>query len=195
MPVVKLSADFVRNVVCPEGKKKENYYDSIITGFIIEVRSTGGKTYALRYKDQHGKQIQHKIGDAKSITFDKARNAAKVLRSQVVLGDSPAEERKSKKAVPTLAEFCDERYLPFAKSYKRSWKSDDSLLRNHLLPPLGTYRMNEITQSMVADLHHSMRTQGYASGMANRVLVLLKYIFNLAIKWETPDIKVNPLLM
>lgn len=192
MPVVKLSAEFVRNAVCTEGKKKDNYYDSTITGFIVEVRSTGGKTYALRYKDQHGRQIQHKIGDAKSITFDKARNAAKVLRSQVVLGDSPAEQRKSKKDVPTLAEFCSERYIPFIKGYKRSWKNDDSLLRNHLLPPLGTYRMNEITQIMVADLHHGMRANGFASGMANRVLVLLKYIFNLAIKWEVPDVKVNP---
>jgi len=29
-------------------------------------------------------------------------------------------------------------------------------------------------------------------GMANRVLVLLKYRFNLAIKWEIPGVKVNP---
>ncbi|MBV5330823.1 MAG: DUF4102 domain-containing protein, partial [Chlorobium sp.] len=70
MPIVTLSAEFVRNVVCPDGKAKENFYDINVTGFILEMRKTGGKTYALRYKDEHGRQIQHKIGDAKSISFD-----------------------------------------------------------------------------------------------------------------------------
>lgn len=192
MPVVKLSTDFVRSVICPEGKAKENYYDSSITGFIVEVRSTGGKTYALRYKDQHGRQIQHKIGDAKDVTFDKARNAAKVLRSQVVLGDSPAEQRKITKAVPTLAEFCSERFLPFIKGYKRSYDNDDSFLRHHVLPKFGSCSMNEIKQQAIIEQHQGMKTQGYSRGMANKVVILLKYIFNLAIKWETPGITANP---
>ena len=67
MPVVNLTAAFVRDAVCAEGKAKENFYDSAITGFILEVRKTGGKTYALRYTDPHGRQCQHKIGDSKSI--------------------------------------------------------------------------------------------------------------------------------
>ena len=37
-----------------------------------------------------------------------------------------------------------------------------------------------------------MKTKGYALAMANRGLVLLKYMFNLAIKWEIPGVKVNP---
>jgi hypothetical protein len=51
MPVVTLSAEFVRNAVCPEGKSKENYYDTGISGWILECRASGSKTYALRYKD------------------------------------------------------------------------------------------------------------------------------------------------
>jgi len=192
MPVITLSAEFVRNAVCPDGKSKENFYDTAITGFILEVRSSGGKTYALRYKDDHGRQIQHKIGDAKSITFDKAKNAAKVLRSKVVLGDSPAEERRVKKSIPTLAEFVADRYLPFIKSYKRSWTSDDSYLRNHLLPRFGTHRLDAITQQAVIEFYNAMKVNGFALGMANKGVVLLKYMFNLAIKWEIPGVKVNP---
>ena len=75
MPKVNLDASFVRTVASPDGRKID-YYDNAITGFILEVRSTGGKTYHLRYRDSHGKQCQHKIGDAKSITFEKARTAA-----------------------------------------------------------------------------------------------------------------------
>ena len=120
MPVVTLSAEFVRNAVCPEGKSKVDYYDTAITGLILEVRSTGGKTFSLRYRDPHGKQCQHKIGDAASISFDKARQAATVLRSRVVLGESPSEERKTKRLIPTLAEFAESRCMPFVVGYKRS---------------------------------------------------------------------------
>ena len=70
MPNVNLDTQFVRHAVCLEGRSKTDYYDNAITGFILEVRATGGMTYGLRYRDVYGKQRQHKIGDAKSITFD-----------------------------------------------------------------------------------------------------------------------------
>ena len=37
MPIVTLSAEFVRNAVCPEGRGKVDYYDTAITGLILEV--------------------------------------------------------------------------------------------------------------------------------------------------------------
>jgi hypothetical protein len=89
MPNVSLDAAFVRTAVCPPGKTKIDYYDTSVTGFIVEIRPTGGKTYHLRYRDRHGKLRQHKIGDAKSLTFDKARQAAQKLRARVVLGEDP----------------------------------------------------------------------------------------------------------
>jgi len=192
MPVVSLSAEFVRNAVCPEGKAKENYYDTAITGFILEVRKTGGKTYALRYKDSHGRQCQHKIGDSKSISFDKAKNAAQIIRSRVVLGEDPSAEKRTKRMVPTIAEFCRDRYMPFVRVDKRSWKSDDSYLRCHVLPRFGTYHLDKINQQAVIEWHHSMKAHGFAMGTANRGLVLLKYIFNLALKWQIPGVQSNP---
>ena len=48
------------------------------------------------------------------------------------------------RAVPTFADFMAERYMPFVKGYKRSWMSDDSYLRNHLLPALGKMRISLI---------------------------------------------------
>ena len=43
MPIVNLSANFVSKAVCPEGNKKINYYHKDIRGFLLEVRSSGGK--------------------------------------------------------------------------------------------------------------------------------------------------------
>lgn len=192
MPIVSLSAEFCKNAVCPEGKSKENYYDTAITGFILEARATGGKTYALRYKDSHGRQCQHKIGDFKSISYDKAKNAAQIIRSRVVLGEDPAAEKRTQRMVPTLEEFARERYMPFVKGYKRSWARDDSSLRCHILPQFGKCHLDKINQQAIIEFHHGMLANDYAMGYANLMLVLLKYMFNLALKWEIPGVKSNP---
>lgn len=194
MPIESLDAAFVRKATCPEGKSKVDYYDSSIVGFILEVRASGGKTFHLRYRDKHGKQRQHKIGDSKSISFDKARQAAQTLRSRVVLGDSPVEERKIKRAVPTLSEFFRDRYMPFIKGYKRSWSSDESYYRSHLSSRFGSYHLDQISLQEVIEHHHAMRAAGYAEATCNRALVLLRYMYNLAGKWGVPGSERNPTL-
>ena len=192
MPIVPLSSEFCKNARCPEGKTKENYYDTVTTGFILETRVSGGKTYALRYKDQYGKQCQIKIGDSKSISFDEARNAAQMIRSKVVLGQDPSSEKKIKKIVPTLADFCRDRYLPYIKGFKRSPGTDESYLRCHVLPRFGKLTMDKITQHDVIEFYHGIKAKGYAMGTANQALFLLRSILNLAIKWQVPGIEVNP---
>ena len=109
MPTATLSTQLVNSAVCPEGRSKLDLYDTAVPGFILEVRPSGGKTYHLRYRDQYGKQRQYKIGDAASISFTRARDAAQRVRSRVVMGDSPMDERRALRTVPTLAEFIRQR--------------------------------------------------------------------------------------
>jgi integrase len=191
MPNCNLDAIFVRNA-SSNGKAKETYYDNGITGFTLEVRSTGSMTYALRYRDPHGKLRQHTIGNAKDISFQQAKTTAEKLRSRVVLGDNPAEERKTKRTIPTFAEFASEKYMPFVKGYKKSWDSDDSYLRNHVLPKFAHCHLDEVTQQAVIELHHSMKATGYAPATANRMVILMRYMYNLAKKWKIPGGEVNP---
>jgi len=192
MPITNLSHDFVSKAVCPEGKKKINYYHKDIRGFLLEVRSSGGKTYALRYRDEHNRQCQYKIGDSKDISFEKARRAAEIARGKVVLGQDPAEDKRTRRKVPTLSYFVEFHYLPFIKKDKRSWKQDVSYLRCHILPKLGKYHMDKITSQAVVAFHQSMKANGYKPSMCNRGVKLLRYIFNLAISWEIPGIVSNP---
>ena len=150
MPIVNLSADFCRKAICPEGKNKIDYRDKTIKGFILECRSTGGKTYALRYRDKHNRQCQYKIGDSKDISFEKARRAAEKARGKVVLGKDPSEEKRTQRKVPILNQFVQFHYLPFIKKDKRSWKTDDSMLRTHILPKFGSQHMDSL-QTLVVD--------------------------------------------
>lgn len=192
MPTVQLSSQFVATATCPSGKRKVDYYDTLVTGFILEVRATGSATYYLRYRDAHDRQCQFKIGDTKSVPFERARQAALQARTRVVLGESPQEQKKLKKSVPTFKELAEDHYLPYVKTYKRSWDCDDSLLRNHLLPVLGGKRLDEISERSISDLYQDMRARGYAKGTCNRVLVLVKYMFKLAKKWNLPGAQENP---
>src|SRR5688572_5208376 len=103
MPVQKLDAAFVQLAYSPEGRKKIEYRDTIITGFSLEVRASGGKTYYLRYFDKCGRQRQFKIGGVNDISFDQAKKAAKRLRADTTLGGDPMAKKAVHKSVPTYA--------------------------------------------------------------------------------------------
>ncbi len=192
MPNVNLDALFVRTAVCPPGKGKIDYYDNSITGFILEARGSGGMTYHLRYRDAHGKQRQHKIGDAKSISFDKARTAAEKLRSRVVLGEDPAEEKKILRTIPTIAELYADTYLPHLQTTRRNMGSDLSFWKTHLLPKFGHKHLDELTQQEVINAQQSMRKAGYAEGTANKWIVQIRYMYNVAKKLGIPGSDFNP---
>ena len=190
MPSMTLDANVVKSAVCPTSKGRLDLYDTAISGFILEVRPSGNKTYYLRYRDPHGKQRQYKIGDAQSLSFEQAKQAAQTLRAKVVLGENPSADKAELKKMPTLAEFAYERYLPYVKGYKRSWQKDESILKLHIIPRFGRLHLDEITTRDVSLFHLSLPSKGYAPGTANCILVLLRYMFNLARKWDF-DLK-NP---
>jgi integrase len=93
---------------------------------------------------------------------------------------------------PTVEVFFNEQYLPYIKSYKRSWDTDDSMMRNHLLPRLGHKHMGAISPPDVAVFVEQMRSEGYAPGTCNRALVLLRYGFTLALRWKVSGVESNP---
>jgi integrase len=94
--------------------------------------------------------------------------------------------------VPTFADFIEQQYMPYIRSYKRSWADDVGLLKNHLLPRFGKQHLDEITRQDIQKMHHDRRAAGAAPGSANRLLILTRYAFNLALRWEVPGLKSNP---
>lgn len=191
MPHATLDSSFVRNAVCIEGRSKTDWYSKDVIGFVLECRSSGGKTYYLRYRDPHGKLRQHKIGDTRSISFDKARQAAQTLRSRVVLGENPAADRKVLRTVPTLNEFANT-YIEHVKRTRRNYASSLGFLRIHILPRFGSKHLDEITPSAIAEAHHELLDRGYALATCNKLPIMLKIMFNLAKRLKVPGATVNP---
>lgn len=113
------------------------------------------------------------------------------LRNQIALGEDIGESKVLLKAVPSISDFIHERYLPFVAGYKRSWECDRGLFKNHVEPRWGKKYLDQITKADLISLFAEHR-KTHAPGSCNRLLILLRYMFNLAIKWETPGITKNP---
>jgi integrase len=192
VPKVELTASFVRQCVCPEGARRLDFFDAAVPGFMLEVRSSGGKTFYQRYRDAGGRERQFKIGSALILTVSQARRKARAVLAEAILGSDPQKVREELRRIPTLAEFIRDSYMPYAKNVKRSWQTDETILRIHILQRFGAYRLDQIADQGIAALLSRMRDQGYASGTTNRVLVLLRFIFNLAKKWGVPGSAKNP---
>jgi integrase len=192
MPKVLLTPQLIKQTVCPDGKAKCDLFDSNCKGLMLEIRQTGRKTYYLRYQNGRSRTRQLKIADERDVTLSQARQLADGLRNKIAMGADPLDEKAAQREVPTFAAFIEEQYMPYIKSYKRSWTTDVSLLKNHLLPRFGKRYLDEITRQDIVKMHGDRKASGAAAGSANRLLIMMRYIFNLTLRWEVPGIKANP---
>ena len=192
MPTMTLTAQFVREAACGAGRRKTDFFDFGQRGFLLEVRQSGGNTYYQRYTDERGRERQYKIGPADVLTLDQARRKAKQIVAEALLGADPQQKRREMRGIPLLKDFVAERYLPYVRGYKNSWVTDETVLRIHVLPKLGNLALDELKTEAISTVVNAMREDGYASGTMNRVIVILRYIYNLARKWKVPGGLENP---
>ena len=190
MPVVKLTTAYSLAATCQYGKKKTDYYDSVTTGFVLECRATGGKTYYLRYQNEQGKQRQLKIGGFDDITFAQAQKAAKRLRSEVVLKGDPAARKEKKKAIPTYAELAKQ-HIDHARTYQKRPENTEAVIEGHLIPKWGKLRLDEITQQEISKWLADKR-QEFAPATVEKLRMMLGRSFELARQWNIPGAEINP---
>ncbi|OBX19248.1 hypothetical protein A9995_09020 [Erythrobacter sp. QSSC1-22B] len=190
MPIATLDAAFCAAAECPSRKKKIDYYDKELKGFVLEVRSSGGKSYYLRYLEPNGRQRQLKIGGWQDVTFAQAKKKAQLLRSQVVLGGDPLGERKRKRLVLTYAELAQQ-HIDHASTYQKRPENTASVINTHLLPRWGRLRLDEIKQQDVAKWLSELR-QGLAPATVEKIRLMLGRSFELARQWELVGGDINP---
>ncbi len=90
-----------------------------------------------------------------------------------------------------------EKYLPYAKEHKKSWKDDEYYYGKHLQPRFARKGLDAITgfdlEKMKGELKKGKNAQGkpYAPQTIKHVLVIVRRLYNLARKWGLYDGK-NP---
>ena len=120
MPEAHFTKSYLENAQCPAGKLKHLLFDISCRGLLVEIRPSGHKAYHYRYVIR-GKQKQIKLCDVGSISVSQARDMANNCRARISEGFDPLEEKKTLKDIPTIAAFIADFYIPYIKTYKRSW--------------------------------------------------------------------------
>ncbi len=192
MSVQKLTENMVAELSCPQGRRHFEVFDTLMRGLYVDVLDNGRMSYRVRYRMAGRSRVQT-LGDARVLTLKEAREAARLVLRQVLAGLDPRQQVIGGGfAGPSVQDFFMQKYLPFVKGYKRSWYMDASILRTHILPVLGGLAMGAVTPPDIAAVISSMRSRGYAPSTCNRILILLRYGYTLALRWQVEGVTGNP---
>ncbi|MFG1183271.1 tyrosine-type recombinase/integrase [Xanthobacter aminoxidans] len=168
----------------PEVDRDRVFFDSDLKGFGVRVTPTGLKTFVLEYRPGGGgrgvSKRRIKLGTYGELTPDQARTMARDALADVRRGGDPAGERAAKRAAPTVDEMA-ERFLEEEAKPKKKPRTADGyaeLLRNHILPALGTRKAEQVSEPDVALMHR--RIGAKAPVAANRAVAALSAVFTWA---------------
>ncbi|MCC2602404.1 site-specific integrase [Sphingopyxis yananensis] len=191
MPKAKLDHAFCQAATVEAGKKRTDYYDTIIKGFILECRASGGKSYAFRYRDQYGKQAQTTISDYNAVSNAEARKKAQSLWAETQLGSDPKAEKAERKAIPTYGELAV-MHIKHNSTYQKRPENTDRIIKCHLLPKWAKVRVTEMTPQAIGEWLADKRKDGLAPATVEKIRVTLNRSFELAIKWQVAGVTTNP---
>jgi integrase len=151
--------------------------DSELRGFALRI-TRGSKSFVLE-KRIRGRMRRFTLGPYGPLTVEQARALASTRIGEIARGEDPAEIRQTRIHAPTftdLTEWYEQRHLP----RKRSARDDRSMLTMHL-KEFRARKLLDITRNDIVLLHAGIgRSAPYR---ANRVVALLRKMFNLAKDW------------
>jgi integrase len=155
--------------------------DGELPGFALRV-TQGRKSFILE-KRIRGRMRRLTLGPYGPLTVDQARKLAATHVGAIAQGADPAQVRQDRLHEPTFGDLT-EQYLERHAPRKRSGRDDRGMLDTHLLA-FHTRKLTDLTRNDVARLHAKIgETAPYR---ANRVVALLRKMFNLARDWGLSD--------
>ena len=187
MPKINLTQSLISKLTCPPGRNRIEYCDTQIPGLFLEVRHTGGKTFYLRYRcPDKGSTKYRKLGIHVDLPLVKARKKAAVLRGALLEGKYPGDDKQEKKQCMTFSEFFEQKYLPFAKNNKRSWRDDKKLFTSRINERFGHLPLDKISRHDI-QLYHGELRESLSPATCDHVLGLISRCMKLAVDWELLD--------
>ena len=101
-----LNQKSLTELLLPEGKRTQFYWDTALHGFglllRLDARDVLRKTWIVQYRTSEG-QRRRKLGDAAKLNADAARKKALAMLGKVAEGIDPAGDREERKPTLTFA--------------------------------------------------------------------------------------------
>lgn len=188
MPKVTITNEFIKKIKPPTTKAKEQYFDIELKGFMCEVKATGSKTYYYRYR-QNSKQKMKRIGSTVELTLNDAHKSYYELKENQSNSILTQEIKEPQINPITFQEFYDTHYLPYIYSHIKSYETNISVFKNHILSHLANTQMKDLKKNQVMTYHSSMvKDKNLAPATANKFLIFLSNSFKLSHQFELlPD--------
>jgi len=176
-------------------------WDSVIPGFGLRVRPSGGKSFIFTYRSEGGRagKVQRvTIGNATKLKADPAREEAKRLAALHFAGVDTAEEKaaerveiKAQKDAPTVSDLLDRFLKDHARPTLKAKTADEyeRLIEKILKPEIGTIKVAALATKDVSEMHHRLREKPTQAALAVRVL---SSAITCGIEWGLREAGSNP---
>jgi len=163
----------------PVPGKRVTVYDAGQAGLCIRVSPSGAKVfYVVRKVNRRVEWLR--IGDAAAVTIETARATAAKFINDIAAGTNPAEQKRIKKAEMTFAQLFAEWIVEAEAKEKKSIGNDVRNYRLHL-QSIAKKKLSDIERQHIRALHRKVTT-GAGIYQGNRVLALVRSVFNFGIK-------------
>lgn len=163
-------------------------------GLVLVVYPSGAKSWAVRYRNEAGKQRKKSLGPVGRMALAKARKEARALMSRIDEGDYPSTRAKAEadKAATTV-EAAWERFMVDRRAQDRN-RAADEVQRQfdaYILKPIGKRTLSDVRGSDVRKIVQDRVADG-SRIMANRVHATLARFFKWAADRDQALIEANP---
>jgi integrase len=187
-----LNDKFIKSLPTPKIKHK-TYWDDRVVGLGIRITNNGALSFILDYVS-NGRRRRYTIGRYPALSTTAAREIATELKGEIIKGHDPLQKKEAINNTPTIKEFS----VDFLKAKEKVLRPNtlqsyqDFFFNKHIIPKFGNLKINSISKKEI-EMYHSSFTD--TPRMGNRVLELIRSMFNTAISWgvieknPTADIK------
>ena len=183
MPKLRFTTDTIKRLKPPIDKSKVQYFDSELTGFMIEVKNTSSKTYYYRYR-VNTSQKMIRIGTINELSLEDAKKRYYELKEQQSNPTIQANQEEQLNPI-TFQEFYNSYYLPYIKAHIKSYETNISVFKNHILKDLSNTSMADLKKLDIKRLHNEMITiKNLSRATANKFLIFLSSAYKLANEFE-----------
>jgi len=185
MAAIHITKAVLANPPDLQGRAKVRLFDKFIKGLIAEVRATGRQvTFYFRYRDARGRAREIKLGRLGDISLAQARSRAELLKAETSLGGDPLADTAKLRAIPTVASYLNERYLPHCRERLRSFRNVEAYCRR-IVAAMGTKKLDEVTTEDIGAFRRRLQNADKLSNASiNRHLATCRSAWNLASKWQ-----------
>lgn len=156
-------------------------------GFALRVNANGSRTFVLRYINA-GKDRLLTIGEWPTWSLHAARERGRAYRQQIDGGYDVLEERRDKRAQPTVSEVATDFLASKRQAGMKSVDDVGSLFNLYLLPALGQKQLQSVRRRHIIALVEPLAER--AARQASMLLTYTKQLFSWAEDREI--IEANP---